>query len=245
MSTVLSQKEKPWYSYKGGIYKDELPFFYAKENYPELKKLEDNFAIIKSEIELFMQANGTSLKPYFNHDLVDVKLSWKVEEFYFWTKKYPNSCKYIPQLEKILLSIPGFVSAGISILDPNTNIKAHYGDTNTTLRTHLGLVVPEPYPVCGIAVGTEQRGWEEGKILIFCDANLHRAWNKSDKIRYVLIVDVLKPQFIEQKRNVCANVLSLIALQKLEYKMPFVKKLPWFVRGAIRVFYKIIIYCKL
>jgi aspartyl/asparaginyl beta-hydroxylase (cupin superfamily) len=236
------KKVKPWYSYKGGIYEGEAPYFFPSEDFEWTRSLEANYGTIKAELESYLKANGSTLEPYFNYDLVGVKTAWKVGGFYFWTKRFPDACSYIPQLEKILLKIPGFVTAGISALNPNTDIKAHYGDTNTTLRIHLGLTIPSPYPVCGIEVGSEQRGWEEGKLLIFCDANLHRAWNHGNSLRYVLIIDVLKPQFLKQKRNVCSNVLSLIALQKLEYKWPLVKNLQWYLRGAIRVFLKFSIY---
>jgi aspartyl/asparaginyl beta-hydroxylase (cupin superfamily) len=236
---------KPWYSYKGGEYEDGPPFFYTSETISWAKKLEDNYSIIKPEIEKLMQSIGASLDPYFNTELVHKKQSWKVGEFYFWSKKNEELCKYIPELDKILNSIPGFMTAGISVLSPNTNIKAHYGDTNTTLRAHLALQIPAKYPVCGIGVGTEEMGWEEGKVLLFCDANYHRAWNHSNDIRYVLIIDVLKDEFKNQKKNICANVLSLIALQKLEYKYPSIIKLPWFIRGAIRFILKTPIYLKL
>lgn len=234
-----NQTQKPWYSYKGGEYEDGQPFFYTSATVAWAKKLEDNYPVIKSEIENLMQSRGTSLEAYFNSNLVDVKKSWKVGEFYFWGKKNDELCKYIPELSKILTSIPGFMTAGISVLEPNTDIKGHYGDTNTTLRAHLGLKIPTKYPECGIQVGNEQMGWEEGKVLLFCDANYHRAWNHSSSIRYVLIVDVVKDQFKDQQKNICTNVLSLIALQKLEYKYPFIVKLPGFMRGGIRALLKI------
>ena len=182
---------------------------------------------------------------YFNSDLVDKKKSWKFCEFYFWGKKNKQSCDQIPELNKILISIPGFISAGISVLSANTDIKAHCGDTNTIYRAHLGLSVPESYPRCGFQVGTEEKGWEEGKILLFCDANKHRAWNHSNLNRTVLIVDVIREQFLSQRKNICSNVLSSIALQKLEEKHPFVKSFPGIIKGGIRLVFKFSILIKL
>jgi aspartyl/asparaginyl beta-hydroxylase (cupin superfamily) len=236
---------KAWYSYKGGEYNDGPPYFYDLSSVEWVKSMEINFPVIKAEIENFMQSKGTTLRPYFNSDLVDLKKSWKVSEFYFWSRRDEAMCKYIPQLNKIFSAIPGFVSAGVSTLSPNTDIKPHFGDTNTTIRVHLGLTIPEPYPTCGIQVGSEEKGWEEGKVLIFCDANKHRAWNHSNSVRYVLIIDILKDQFLKQKKNVCANVLSLIALQKLEYKAKFIRSLPGFIRGGIRVMLKSFILIRL
>ena len=237
--------QKTWYSYKGGQYDDGPPYFSFSQTHPWAKKLEDNFQVIKPEIENFMQSQGSSLEPYFNSDLIDKKSSWKVGEFYFWSKKQEANCKYIPELDKILKSIPGFMSAGVSVLEANTDIIGHYGDTNTTLRVHFGLKIPSKYPECGIQVGNEESGWEEGKVLIFCDANFHRAWNHSNSVRYVLIIDVMKEQFLSDKKNICANILSLIELQKLEYKRPFVIKLPWFIRGGIRIMLKLFILTRL
>ncbi|MDQ3047169.1 MAG: aspartyl/asparaginyl beta-hydroxylase domain-containing protein [Bacteroidota bacterium] len=224
---------RSWYSYKGGEY-EEKPYFHTSETVIWAKKLEENFSAIKEELENLMRTKGASLDPYFNHNLVDLKKSWKVGEFYFWGKRNDELCSLVPTLDRILTSIPGFMTAGISVLEPQTDIKGHYGDTNTTLRGHLGLKIPAPYPTCGIQAGKEERGWEEGKVLLFCDANYHRAWNHSDSVRYVLIVDVIKEEFKDQKKDICANVLSLIALQKLEYKYLFVVKLPGPLRGIIR-----------
>jgi aspartyl/asparaginyl beta-hydroxylase (cupin superfamily) len=237
--------DKAWYSYKGGVYKGNSPFFYDTKKIDWVKKIEDNYPVIKKEIEQFMQSQGASLQPYFNSDLVNGVKSWKFGDFYFWSIRNDEYCKQIPEFDKIMNSIPGFVTAGISVLSPNTDIKAHYGDTNTSIRGHLGLSIPAAYPVCGIEVGNEQKGWEEGKMLLFCDAHLHRAWNHSDTIRYVLIIDVLQEHFISQKKNICSNVLSLIALQKLEYKFPVIRKLPGFMRGIIRMMKKTSIYMRL
>ena len=244
-TTEFKNKSEAWYSYKGGIYDDGAPYFYDTSDIEWVKKMEAAFPVIKTEIENFLQSKGLTMMPYFNSDLVDVKKSWKVSEFYFWSRKEESFCKFIPELEKILNSIPGFVSAGISTLSANTDIKPHYGDTNTTIRSHFGLTIPAAYPTCGIQVGTDEKGWEEGKVLMFCDANRHRAWNHSNSVRYVLIIDVLRDHFLKQKKNICANVLSLIALQKLEYKAPFIRSLPGFIRGGIRVMLKLSILIRL
>ncbi len=40
----------------------------------------------------------------------------------------------------------------------------------------------------------EERAWEPGKMLVFDDSLTHEAWNKSDKLRVVLLVDFLTPE---------------------------------------------------
>lgn len=226
--------DKAWYSYKGGLYKGCEPYFFDPATVDWVRRVEKNYGMIKAEMEQFMQTQGDTLQPYFNSELVSVKQSWKFGELYFWGTRNDAYCKLVPKTDQLLRSIPGFVTAGISVLAPHTDIHEHYGDTNTSIRGHLGLRIPAPHPVCGLRVGDQSRGWQEGKMLLFCDAYLHAAWNHSDEKRYVLIIDVLQPQFINDKKNICANVLSLLALQKLERKRPFVKRLPGAIRGVIR-----------
>ncbi|HET6991277.1 MAG TPA: aspartyl/asparaginyl beta-hydroxylase domain-containing protein, partial [Bacteroidia bacterium] len=79
---------------------------------------------------------------------------------------------------------------------------------------------------------------QEGKWLVFCDAYVHNAWNKSDKVRYVLIVDTVLPRFIDQKEKISANVRSLLKLQKVIGRKPWIGKLPGPFLGALRHFYK-------
>ena len=230
----LNKYPKPWFSYKGA-YERDTPFYYNNADFDWVDQLESNyFNDIKPEIEAFMQAKGRSLDPYFNVDLVGDDHSWKIGGFYFWGNKIEENSTYIPKLEKILTGIPGFVSCGISVLNPKTDIKAHNGDTDASVRVHLGLKIPAELPVCGLEVGNTQKSWEEGKVLIFNDAQKHRAWNHSDEIRYILIIDINRPEYLDQQSEVCANSLSLIKLQQLEYKFPIVKKLPNFIRGIIR-----------
>jgi aspartate beta-hydroxylase len=55
---------------------------------------------------------------------------------------------------------------------------------------HLPLIVPDG---CGFRVGGEIREWRVGKAILFDDTIEHEAWNNSDAIRAVLIVDVWNP----------------------------------------------------
>ena len=79
----------------------------------------------------------------------------------------------------------------LSILEPGTELHAHCGPTNVRLRAHLGLRVPER---CGLSVGEEVLSWREGEWLVFDDSFEHLAWNRSDRPRVILIVDLWHPQ---------------------------------------------------
>lgn len=50
-------------------------------------------------------------------------------------------------------------------------------------------MVPEG---CALRVGDEIRPWREGECLVF-DTAEHEAWTRSDRMRTVLLRDILRP----------------------------------------------------
>ena len=235
MKTQLStEKEKPWYSYQGGIYRGNMPAYFDHADFEWIKRGKELYPEIAAEIGKLIAENEKILQPYFHEGLITRKNSWKGLSFFLWNKKFPANCNRCPKTVAFISSIPGMTSASLSILDPQADILPHYGDTNTVIRAHLGLKIPSPLPDCGFEVSGEKRSWQEGEWLLFCDAHQHRAWNKTDERRYVLIIDVLHPEYEEQREEVCNNVRSLHALQRLEKRFPFVLRLPGKIRGIIR-----------
>ncbi|HLW74459.1 MAG TPA: aspartyl/asparaginyl beta-hydroxylase domain-containing protein, partial [Gammaproteobacteria bacterium] len=85
-----------------------------------------------------------------------------------------------------------------SVLKPGAHIPPHTGVINVRLVVHLPLIVP---PDCGIRVGSETRGWQEGQCIVFDDTYEHEAWNKSDRTRVVLIFDVWNPYLSAAERD--------------------------------------------
>ena len=62
---------------------------------------------------------------------------------------------------------------------------------------HLPLIVPDG---CGLRVGAETRVPEVGKAWAFDDTIEHEAWNDSDALRAMLILDVWNPLLSEAER---------------------------------------------
>ena len=54
------------------------------------------------------------------------------------------------------------INARWSVLDPGAHITPHCGVTNSKLRLHIGVRVAAGGG--GLRVGTEWRGWSEGKV---------------------------------------------------------------------------------
>jgi aspartyl/asparaginyl beta-hydroxylase (cupin superfamily) len=78
-----------------------------------------------------------------------------------------------------------------SCLDPGTHVAPHRGPTNTRLRCHLGIEVPDD---CGLKVGGIAGAWERGRCVVFDDSFVHEVWNRSPSRRVVLIVDIWHPE---------------------------------------------------
>ena len=92
-----------------------------------------------------------------------------------------------------------------SLLAPHTHIPAHTGVANTRLVCHLPLIVP---PGCRFRVGESVREWREGEAFVFDDTIEHEAWNDSDKLRVVLILDLWPPALGEAERAAVSAVIA-------------------------------------
>lgn len=227
-----------WFSYKGGEYNGPVPAFIEDAEWSFIEEGEKRYPQLRAEIEQYLQTRGASLQPYFNTSLVKGEGAWKVAPFYTWGVRNEETCRACPQVDAFLKSIPGLVGAAISVLPPHTEISEHIGDTNTVVRCHLGLSIPPGFPDIGFEVKGEKREWKQGKWLLFLDAFRHRAWNRTDQPRYLLIIDVVLPRFLEYEKDICKNVRSLLRLQALLEKRQWMKKLPGPVLGLIRHYFK-------
>ncbi len=103
-------------------------------------------------------------------------------------------------LERLPLArIPGRApNAFFSLLRPGSRIPPHTGVTNTRAIVHLALDIP---PDCGFRVGNETREWVQGQAFAFDDTIQHEAWNDSDRLRSVLIVDYWNPHLSAVERE--------------------------------------------
>lgn len=111
----------------------------------------------------------------------------------------PNTAAVLDSLP--LLDVPGRGPAAFfSLLKPHTRIPPHTGVTNIRSIVHLPLIVP---PGCGFRVGASSRPWIIGEAFAFDDTIEHEAWNDSDQLRALLIVDVWNPYLTHAERALC------------------------------------------
>ena len=160
--------------------------FYDTSCFSFTKKLEDKWALVLAE---FNNLKSRTF-PYPETDLYLGE--WDVLPFVFFGEIFVDNCKKCPHTWDLLGEIPGLTTASFSILGPSTEIVPHTGFTKKVIRCHLALEVPHG---CAIIVGDVPKRWEEGKCLVFDDTTEHYAYNKSEKDRVVLIIDVDREKY--------------------------------------------------
>lgn len=138
---------------------------------------------------------------------------WDALFFYRHGERYGKSAEHCPRTAALLEDLPLVRIRGhapeicFSWLAPGTHILPHYGVTNTRLVLHLPLVVPEG---CMLVVGGQPHRWQEGRCVVFDDTYLHEAWNRSDELRAVLIMDVWNPCVTEPEQAAIAELVAVI-----------------------------------
>lgn len=171
--------------------------FLASEQFDWVPILEENWQAIRAELDVILQY--TDHLPRFQDISPDQGMNisqdnrWKTFFLYGYGVKMSQNCDYCPKTSRTIEQIPGMKTAFFSIMLPGKYISEHRGPYKGVLRCHLGLKVPHAKEECGIRVDHEIRHWEEGKTMVFDDSYPHEAWNKTDEVRVVLFLDVVRP----------------------------------------------------
>ncbi len=213
-------------------YKGSEPGFYDVEQLPGTKVLRENYAAIRREIVAFYEARGAEITANFTPYAYEEQ-GWRTINLYSYFLRYEENCRKFPVVDSVVRQIPGMCLAQIAVLDPKTRIKAHFGDTNVIVRSHLGIVVPGDLPDIGIQVRRERKCWQEGDVLALQIANRHYAWNFTDRHRIVLVVDTFRPEYMDRRYAIAGNVLAAIAMKWVATKVPATKRIPRWLARAI------------
>lgn len=219
------QPEPVYYYITKEWYKGNQPCFYNEEDFPGTKILKDNYATIRQEILDFYQEKGDSIKVNFTPYGYKEE-GWRTINLYSYFLRYSEHCKAFPKTDEIVRQIPGMCLAQVAVLKPHTRIKPHLGDTNAIARSHLGIRIPGKFPDLGLQIRNEGRGWQEGEVFTFCIVHRHLAWNYTNDYRIILMVDVIKDEYLHQKYKIAGNTLAVIAMKYLATKFPVLKKMP-------------------
>lgn len=204
-----------WFSiYDEKQYKGNEKSFYDADDYDWAKTILLNKDVIIKEFQDVFNSKAL-FNPYFNQTLSAKEGSWKTVGLKFWSINNYKNQKYFPNTVSIINDIPSLVSASFNKLESGAEILPHYGDTNGIFRCHLGIEIPSGLPECGFEVNEEQKGWSGNDLIIFCDAHYHRAWNHSEKDRYIFLFDIIREEYKPRQYEIISTVLSSLFLQKV------------------------------
>jgi aspartate beta-hydroxylase len=179
--------------------------WYGHDEFPWMPGLERHTGAIREELLAVLQKDegfrpfvtmprehpGAEYWRELNHSP-----NWNAFFFYRDGERFRDNHARCPVTSKALDEAPlnrvadHSPEALYSILKPGAHIPPHTGVINVRLVVHLPLIVPAD---CGIRVGSETRGWTEGKCIAFDDTYEHEAWNRSGKTRVVMIFDIWNP----------------------------------------------------
>jgi aspartyl/asparaginyl beta-hydroxylase (cupin superfamily) len=197
----------------------ELEFHEASQ-FRGLRSLEEAVDVIRGEFEALIAAEAAEMVPYIQYPERVPLRQWKELNFSRnWTaihllqnghriqanaRHCPQTMEAIAQLDQP--QVPGASpNAMFSLLAPHTRIPPHTGVANTRLVCHLPLIVP---PGCGFRCGATTVDWHVGRAFVFDDTIEHEAWNDSDQLRVVLIVDLWAPALDVGERCAVAAVIG-------------------------------------
>jgi aspartate beta-hydroxylase len=141
--------------------------------------------------------------------------AWDAYFFYRHGKRFDAHHQRCPRTSAVLESIDLCRIRGqapeicFSVLAPGSHILPHHGVTNARAVLHLPLLVP---PDCALnIVDGEAHEWREGVPMMFDDSFGHEAWNRSDRIRVILLMDCWNPHLTEVERLAFTALVEAIS----------------------------------
>ena len=213
-----------WFAEDGPAFRGQEPSYFNPEDFAWVKPLEAQWTVIRDELQALLAADGAALTPYMNATMASQVGRWKTYGLMFWGQRNRQRAASCPRTMEIVKDIPGLCAVSFNLLEPHSSIKPHYGDTNAIIRCHLGLDIPGDAPRCAFRVRDEVRSWQNGKLLMFCDAHQHTAWNNTDQNRYIMVIDVFRPEFQPRRREVISRVLTAITLDVNYQRWPWLRR---------------------
>lgn len=227
-------RRRIYHSECAGVHFPFLPAdeFFERRYFPWLDVLEERTPAIRAELEALAASGDEGFVPYVSQpsntpenlwSRLNDRLDWSA--YYLWRfgERIEAARAACPVTMAALDALPLLdidergPTAFFSILRPQTRIPPHTGVTNARAIVHLPLVVPEG---CGFRVGGETRRWKEGRAFVFDDTIEHEAWNDSDQMRAVLILDVWNPHLSAAERDLLRTYFKIANASAFRPEMP-------------------------
>jgi aspartyl/asparaginyl beta-hydroxylase (cupin superfamily) len=213
---------------------DDPPFYNPME-FDTVKSILSQYDVIKNELQDYVSGRVNIAVSNPNAPYKNMESSWQHLYFLNYMLPYKSGIESFPRTSAILLSNTDVTLCGIATLKAGGKLMPHCGETNTIIRCHLGLKIPGQLPEVGIRVKDEQRSWQEGGVIAFNDAFNHEAWNYTNRDRYVLIFDIIKPELRAYKNLICAYCLGIASARIFLGKVGLYNMSPIWLRKFLAV----------
>ena len=215
---------EPWFRFSGKSFPATDPPWFKTDSFSWHRETESAYPKIRNEIKEFIRSSSSQLKEYrFNPN--PPRPQWLTFPLMSWGYIHRKNLSKLPFTTQHFLKFPEVVSVSLSCLAAMSCVSPHHGDTNAIFRCHFGIKIPAQLPQCGFRVAGESKPWQEGRLFAFCDAHLHDAFNLSAEDRYILIIDVIRPEYVHRRKEICAKVIASHFWYMLENKIPLLRAL--------------------
>lgn len=173
--------------------KKESCFYDYRKYYPKLILVNQNREIILKEFNNTIKSEVWN--KWINNNLTLIPLYTYGEWAPYIINFFPNTIEIIRNIYSDL-NDPKIITVAFGKLQPNTQLIPHKDMgfvVNGMLRCHYGLIIPEK---CGFIIENWIEYHNNDKWLTVDISKTHTTFNKSDKDRYVLIIDFERPSSI-------------------------------------------------
>jgi len=170
-------------------------------DWPWIAKAEQATPAIRAEIEQY--ANGITLPHVAALSGLDpespegkelgVQGTWRAVVLFSNGRWVEEVASHFPITKAMFTDLHPKANVGFSALEPHSHIEPHVGPNRGALRFQLPLIVPGELGDCRIRVGDEMVRWEEGHAVVFDLSTNHEAWNDTDELRVLLMVELAMP----------------------------------------------------
>ena len=197
--------------------------FFDREHFPRLAELEAETGAIRAEFLALFQSDDAGFEPYVQMPAgtpdslwssLNGSSRWSTRHLWRHGERDDAMCDRCPRTAAALAAFQEAHVSGrmptafFSVLKPHTHLPAHTGTSNIRAIVHLPLIVP---PGCRFRVGGETRSWVPGTAFSFDDTIEHEAWNDSDEMRVVLILDTWNPHLRPEERKMLSGLFTAMA----------------------------------
>jgi len=137
----------------------------------------------------------------------------------FFFKWYGSNVDTIIDVPEFHRDYKYIKTVGVSVFRKKESTSRHFGPLRATFRVLYNVNTMDDRSAY-IVVGNTTNYWRDEKLFIFDDTLLHQSFNESDKTRYCLFVDIVRPSALPALLDVivAANRVLFRGLNAVFYK---------------------------